>query len=104
MIEQVMKEVAAAEQRAEEIVKAARDRAKEISDSALQAVEQMKKEHSERLKARLDTISSQAEQDGEEKAAATMREAKVKIGDVVKQSERAFVKCVETVSEQISKL
>lgn len=64
MINEVMKEIAEAEKKAEEIIAAARERAGIIRYGAAEEVEQVKKEYAARLKEELYEIEKKSRERG----------------------------------------
>ncbi len=103
MISEVMKEIEQAEAKAEEIISAAWERARNISQSARAEVEDIRKEYDARLKEELDKIEKRAEKEGNEQANEILKKAKTEADDVAKANERDFGKCVGKIADRISK-
>ena len=98
-----MKEIEEAEAKAEEIISAARERARNISQSARAEVEDIRKEFDARLREELEKIEKRAEIEGDEKANEILKAAKAEADDFAKVNERDFAKCVGKIADKISK-
>lgn len=103
MINDVMNEIAEAEKKAEAIVAAAVERARNISLSAQSEAESIKTEFALALKEKIGEINKAAERDGDREVADVMKQAQDAAAAVAKVNEKTFAKCVEQVAELITK-